>query len=432
MQLHSVTAPQLVSALLDGDGSPKDFILGRIARQRQADGIKLPATWHFELCGIENSGYWTGRSTAHTRWDEVFIGAGDNPQEAAEDALNDAAEGSWEVAHLSTDGIPTQPSVSENFPGDDDQDDLSFYVALWLKEKKVSPAQQVVDSLLEAEDAKGFLKHLNRQPEQPDTWPKVERWRKDASGFGRERFKRKAWRLVNRYARQADGTYQAYQVPRRIRNTYFHKDTERKEHTVRLHTTEILKWDKDQNCYVHVGNWRTNVTQARVNQFLPHHWKIVTYHGRWYWWNQKWPPNIQDRLGRDRASRRDVGTNPWWIKFEMYDWIMADGTLRFGYDGMKDTKQGWAKPDGSVKVPGQPWRSAPVGALDPPRRGRAGFDPAQQQLRLEGRYLRGLAWINRVRAKHANLKHAEKVRKEVAEIDKPGKKRKKSGHEGMR
>ena len=432
MQLQTITAQQLATAVLEGEGSPKDFILKRLRHDRDASGQRTPVSWQFELCGIENGGYWQGRSTAHTRWDAVIVGSADNPKEAAEDALEFAAQDGWLVDSIKTDDIPTQPSVSEDYPGDDDQDELSYYVALWLKDNtQRESASFIVDSLLEAETAKGFLKHLNRDAEQPGTWPKVDRWRKDGGWLANPRLKRRAWHMVNRYFRGPDNRWEPREVPRTIRNTYFYKYPAKKEHAIRLHNTDILTWDVDQNCYVHIGHWRTATTMDRLNTFLPFNWRVVTYKGTWYWWNSKWPDNIQDRLRRDRANRREVGELPWWIPFSSYDWITNDGTLRYG-TGEKDTKNGWARPDGSIRVPQQQWRNPPVGALTPPRRGNRGFHPDQLNLRLEGQYLRRLAWIKRVQGKHSAVRKADKLRKEVAEIDDHKKKRKKSGHESMR
>lgn len=62
--------------------------------------------------GIVNSSYFQGAGTSGTEWDAVYVGIGDNPKEAAEDALEQAVSDGWEdLSLVSTAAIPEVPSV---------------------------------------------------------------------------------------------------------------------------------------------------------------------------------------------------------------------------------------------------------------------------------------------------------------------------------
>lgn len=105
----------------------------------------------FELIdhGIENSQYFQGCGTAYTKFTDVATGIGDNPAEAIEDALDQLAQADWDVEDLAprilaAEGwkeFPTEPSVGECYPIDDDgivdfdgECDLYYHVSIRVSE----------------------------------------------------------------------------------------------------------------------------------------------------------------------------------------------------------------------------------------------------------------------------------------------------------
>jgi hypothetical protein len=76
----------------------------------------------WEDIGIEHSQYFPGRGTAFTEWDDVFVGIGDTPEEAAEDALEYAAQCGYELdgieapAWSKRSGISVSEWLRENNP----------------------------------------------------------------------------------------------------------------------------------------------------------------------------------------------------------------------------------------------------------------------------------------------------------------------------
>jgi len=64
--------------------------------------------------GIMGSDYFQGAGTAGTDWEAAYVGIGDNPREAAEDALDQACSDGWEnLTKVSTADIPDKPSVND-------------------------------------------------------------------------------------------------------------------------------------------------------------------------------------------------------------------------------------------------------------------------------------------------------------------------------
>lgn len=51
---------------------------------------------------------------------------------------------------------------------------------------------------------------------------------------------------------------------------------------VRLHTTVILYQRPNGDITLHVGQWRTVTTKARLNEYLPRGWRVFSDRGVWY------------------------------------------------------------------------------------------------------------------------------------------------------
>lgn len=47
--------------------------------------------YELEDCGLDHAQYFPGRGVSFTNWDYCFVGAGSNPHEAAEDAIDQCA-----------------------------------------------------------------------------------------------------------------------------------------------------------------------------------------------------------------------------------------------------------------------------------------------------------------------------------------------------
>ncbi len=429
MQKSSIAAA-LAAAVLDEAADPKRFLM----RQRwAADSHKRVGDYSLENIGIDHGQYFRGRGTSYTKWDAVYVGTGDNPAESINDALEAAAMDGWNVEGINVDDWPDTPSVAEECErqaalerGDEEDEEgeadfsmedceLYYYTAVWLKEYRPT-----AESLLlgEAIDPKRILSRL---PRFPKSWPSdfEEKWTR----------RRKRWNQGWDYMRRAYVLRQSHwgDEPRQpyrfhLNRTYFHHDPQEKTYSVRLHDTHILNWDQSGNVTIDPGGWWTNLTRDRMNEYLPHGWRVMSFRGNWYWYNTDWPQNIMDRLYADMRSRRGTGTFPWWIEVDKGDRILSNGTLEFG-------KRGAATPDGHLKLGTQLWpnlRPPPVGQLAPLRRhNRRRYDPNQMQFQLEGKYLDKLAWIKRARKKNQTMKDLEHARRELEDIDKPDKKRKK-------
>lgn len=416
MSPSSPNAAALVLAVLEAGESPKDFFRKILPGLDTGKGKRI-GEYELEDIGIDHAQYFTGRGTAYTNWDYVFVGVGDNPAESIDDALDQAAMDGWNVEQIQP-NWPTEPSASEGI-GPDEDSELYYYSAVWIKDAAPGPA---AESLLEVESPKAFMKRLSQGAPAPNTWPTdvdQGRWSK-VGGFNHDKETyRRAW--VTRKHGWGDQQRDYRYI---LRNTYFHKNAGLEaphSHHLRLHQTDILKWDRYGTTYLDVGRWWTTLTRDRVNTFLPHGWRIMTFRNTWYWTNQSWPQNIMDRLYADMRSRRKANF-PYWLEVSSNgDKILPNGTLVF------NNGRGEATPQGYLKLGTPFWPSMqapPVGQLSPHRRGRRGFDPNQGQLRLEGRYMDRLAWIRRVRAKHEKMKEVAKRQRELDDIDKPDKRKK--------
>jgi len=87
--------------------------------------------YEFKNLGVENDQYFQGAGTSFTDWDDVFVGIGSSPYEAAEDALEDAASSGKNV-----DNIKNDMSKEETVP--EDSENIYQYVGLYLKEAKTA------------------------------------------------------------------------------------------------------------------------------------------------------------------------------------------------------------------------------------------------------------------------------------------------------
>lgn len=432
--VHDTQAVSLVAALLEGE-DPKEFFKRHMLPRAQAAGDKFVAAYELEDIGIDHNQYFTGRGTSHTDWDDVYVGVGDNPLESIEDALDQAAMDGWPVDMISTAEFQDHPSVAEEYP-DDEEGSMQYYTAVYLRQP--GEGEQPIGPTQEAEDPKSFLKRMSQNPPLPNTWPQFKRWQKYNSFKPLER--RRAFHMVKRHQIRRDPTgaiardpegqaiYDPYEIRHSLRNTRFYRDKAAGEHWVEFHRTNVVTWDRLGNAVVDHGGYRTISTRDRINMFLPHSWRIHSYHGDWYWYNHDWPQNIRDRLSADQYARRKPEF-PWWIDFNRQDYIRPDGTLVFGNSSHKDSKRGLCKPTGELKH--ENWeglRPPPQGVLQPPRRRRGGgYDPNQLLMQLEGKYMRRLARWKRVKAKHDTLKAVEKAKRELDTIDEPDKKKKKKG-----
>lgn len=82
----------------------------------------------FEDVGVENSQDFQGAGTAFTKWEDAFVGIGDSPWEAAEDALENAAH-TWDVDNIKNE-MSKEITVTEE---ESENGEIYQYVVLYLK-----------------------------------------------------------------------------------------------------------------------------------------------------------------------------------------------------------------------------------------------------------------------------------------------------------
>jgi hypothetical protein len=167
----STAARQLARAILEAEPpkgeDPRSFLKFHAPRGGP-EAEKIPYDFEWEDIGIDNSQYFRGRGVAYTSWDVVYVGTGDNPAEAASDALDQVAY-SWKITDEINNAAPDAetPSASaevheqirneaasevdrEDYETDEDyeaavdekaeemlemaESDLYYYVALYLRE----------------------------------------------------------------------------------------------------------------------------------------------------------------------------------------------------------------------------------------------------------------------------------------------------------
>jgi len=438
-------AQALATLLLDAE-DPKEFLRqyaqNPFAVERakaKASHQKFPEDYELENIGITGSQYFQGRGTHG--WDDVFVGAADNPKESIEDALESAAMSGWYISHIPVDDWPEEPSATETARAelglgeDDDLPDIDtyYYTAIYLREKS---------ELEEAEDPKEFLRQYAQGVKAaPSTWPVIEKGRWKRADWGGGQYRR-AWRTTQhqRYMGrdpQDEPIFEPYTQRINLRNTHFYRNREKGEYWIKFHNTNILHWDRHKNLFVDTGGYLTMTTKERVNGFLPRNWRIWSFHGGWYWVNLDWPENIRTRLSADMSARRKPYF-AWWIPYNRNDYISPDGVLHFGKGShnremaMAD-KQGWARPDGTLSKPGQPVFNPPAAVdLGPQRRRRERNDRRQLHLALEGHYIEQLARWKRIKAKHKKMAEVKKAKRELEKVDEPQEHKRKDGHENLR
>jgi hypothetical protein len=92
--------------------------------------------------GIMYSDYFQGVSTAHTRWEEVYTGCGENAYEALDQALDEASQNGWDARSVKNEFDPesldtVQNSIRANNPemedDDDDADGVYYYVSIFVR-----------------------------------------------------------------------------------------------------------------------------------------------------------------------------------------------------------------------------------------------------------------------------------------------------------
>ena len=411
------SAAAIAEAVLGEAESPKGFF----AHKAAINALKLE--YELEDIGIDNSQYFSGRGTAYTDWQAVFVGIGDNPAESIGDALDQAAESGWDVRHINP-GWPDHPSVAELYP---DSEDLYYYSAVYVRKPG-----RTAESIIEAETPKSTF-YAMRGTHYPQGWPSDQsnlRWRNWSGRWGRSGKITRAFVPRKKYRWDApEGAppeYYDFYYPR----TYFHahKDKESEGHegetapkySIRYGKEHIVNYDRHGNTRIE-GDLRSGAVRERIADFLHHGWHVTTYARTAYWWNDNWPQNIHDRLYFDMRNRKDTSF-PWWIPVRNGDYLKRDGDLVFNYD------RGLCKPDGSIKLGTQYWPALvkpSAGLMRPIRRWRRGYNPDQLNFQFESKYFRELDWIRRVRKKHAALKDAGKRQRDLDNIDKPDKRKKK-------
>lgn len=421
---------RLAAAVLEGE-DPREFLRKHADAERAKRGIKLVEDHQWVDFGIDGSQYWPGIGVAFTDYDEAFGGAGDNPREAAHDALEQAANSGWELDGTglteAADAMPEQPSVAEEYPPEGDEEDfadndLYYYIGLRLKERKRGEGEPPVH---EAEDPKRFFK----REFVPSTWPEIPRWSRVRGDWGRGDEFRRAYYDVQRHqyiapeAEGAEPTYRPYSRRFSLPHTKFHRNRKDRTHWIEYYGHRILLWDAHGELHVDNCGYYRQLTRERINHYLPNGWQIHTKQSNWYWFNNNWPENIRNRIWSDVSARREP-TFPWWIPYTRGDIITIDGKLKFGQG-----HAGMATPEGDLKPVNQrETLKPPVGSLIPPRRKRDRYDPNQLHFHLEhlleGRYLKSLARHKRIRAKLDKMKEVNRKQKELENIDKPDKRKK--------
>lgn len=365
--------------------------------------------------GIENSQFFTGAGVSHTKWDMCYVGVGDNPNEALNDALDAAADSGWDVQNIKNEE-PYTPSVSgtveqeqaaarpEREEGEDDDtyearcadgdseietgwSDNHYYTVLYLKgampRNESMPREDGELPGTEDEDPRARLRRLHsikHGGEWPETFPDRDRVR---------------W-MQPRHGSSVDSG--AWLSKRAANNTYLlkHRDTRygNVRYTVRLHNTDVLRFLADGSCVADASHFHTLTTRERMNAYLPKGWHIHVRQGTWWWDNQRWPRTLRDAYEMAQRSRSRRAVRPTTLEFQNGDQINRAGDL---------------VRNGTVVCTSDGVIVAPPAAAAPPVQ--------------EGAYQKELEWINQVRERLGNLRRAQRWNSAVENIDKPSKKK---------
>lgn len=97
---------------------------------------KQVVSWSVEDTGIENSQFHQGYGVAYTQWDAVFMGAGDNFEEAFEDAIGNCSSAGYDL-EIPQDEFDkeVESSGSKAVSEGDYNEDCWYYVGLFVKVK---------------------------------------------------------------------------------------------------------------------------------------------------------------------------------------------------------------------------------------------------------------------------------------------------------
>lgn len=95
-----------------------------------------------ESVGQDHAQYWQGVGVAHTEWDTVFTGVGENASEAYEDAVEMMACADWDVSKMPKRprGIRKTDCVIHASQDDDEtlqDDEMGYYVVIYVSERLV-------------------------------------------------------------------------------------------------------------------------------------------------------------------------------------------------------------------------------------------------------------------------------------------------------
>lgn len=86
--------------------------------------------YELEDCGADHSQYFPGRGVSFTKWDLCYVGAGNSPREAIEDALEQAATCGYDVS-----AVKGLSRFSKHRPRSmpRDNDEWYCYAAIYIK-----------------------------------------------------------------------------------------------------------------------------------------------------------------------------------------------------------------------------------------------------------------------------------------------------------
>ena len=94
------------------------------------------AEWQADDHGVDHAQYFQGCGVALTRWDDVSVGAGDNPREAYEDAVEQLAMAGWDTFLLPARprGFSSKSEIEYDPPLEEDESgELYHYVCVYVR-----------------------------------------------------------------------------------------------------------------------------------------------------------------------------------------------------------------------------------------------------------------------------------------------------------